>query len=207
MAGSIEWLDAVVAERNAAREAKGVEERAVLGALAVRPLAASREWQARVSRSPTLRVVGKTYSAPSKLRGEVVVRLPRLSGHAAHRIGYRHVVHALVSKPGALRRYAYQDALCPSRVCRQAYDALIERSDTWADLEYVRIVSLAATTMETLVAEALEGLLGEGATPTFEAVRGRMVAHGPAKCPDLDIATPDLTVYDRLVGAGAEVTT
>lgn len=100
-----------------------------------------------------------------------------------------------------------QDALCPSMVCRQAYDALLERSDTWADLEYVRIVSLAATTMETLVAEALEGLLGEGATPTIEAVRGRVVAHGPAQCPDLDIATPDLTVYDRLVGAGAEVTT
>ena len=168
------WLDTLVAERNAAREAQVAKERAVLRALPVRPLAVSRELQATVSRSSTIRVVGKTHSVPSKLRGEVVrvhlyateleveyageviVRLPRLSGHGAHRIDYHHVVHSLVRKPGAFRRYAYRDALFPSVVFRQAYDALLERGDTWADLEYMRILHLAATTMETSVAEALE---------------------------------------------------
>jgi len=224
VAAYIEWLDVVVGERNAAREAKVVEERAVLRALPVRPLAVSRELRARVSRSSTIRVVGKTYSVPSKLRGEevrvhlyatelevvyadeVVVRVPRLSGHGAHRIDYRHIVHSLVRKPGAFRRYAYQDALFPSTVFRQAYDALRERRDTWADLEYVRILHLAATTMEALVAEALEGLLGEGTTPTFEVVRERVAPLEPAKSPALDIPVPDLTVYDRLVGADGEVT-
>ena len=216
------WVDGLVAERNAAREAKVVEDRAVLRALPVRALAVSRELQATVSRSSTIRVMGKTYSVPSKLRGEVVrgdlyateleveyageviVRLPRLSGHGAHRIDYRHVVHSLVRKPGAFRRYAYQDALFPSVVFRQAYDALLERDDTWADLEYVRILHLAATTMQTSVAEALEGLLREGTTPTFEAVRERVAPPRRGTCPALDVAVPDLTVYDRLVGAGEE---
>ena len=191
----------------------------------MRPLGASRELQTRVSRSSTIGVVGKTYSVPLKLcgeavrvylyatelevqyAGEVVVRLPRLSGHGAHRIDYRQVVHSLVRKPGAFRRYAYQDALFPSMVFRRAYDALLERGDTWANLEYVRILHLAATTMETSVAEALQGLLGEGATPTFEAVRERVAPPGRAMCPALAIPVPDLTVYDRLVGAGKEVTT
>ena len=66
---------------------------------------------------------------------------------------------------------------------------------------------MAATTMETSVAEALEGLLGAGATPTFEAVRERVAPPGRAMCPALAIPEPDLTVYDGLVGAGEEVTT
>ncbi len=219
----VDWLDALVAERNAVRATRLAEERAVLRALPIRALPVARELQVTVSRSSTIRVVGKTYSVPSRLRGErvkvelfatelevsyageSVVRLPRLSGNGAQHIDYRHVVHSLVRKPGAFRRYAYQDALFPSLVFRRAYDALLEGDDTWADLEYVRILHLAATTMESSVAAALEALLGEALVPTFEAVRERVAPLDPAACPQLRVPVPDLSAYDRLIGTGEEV--
>ena len=43
----------------------------------------------------------------------------------------------------------------PSLVFRRAYDALTERSEKWADLEYIRILHLAATTMQCEVEAAL----------------------------------------------------
>lgn len=218
-----QWLEALMADRNATREARLVEERALLRPLPVRPLRVARELQVTVARSSTIRVVGKTYSVPSRLRGErvdvrlfatelevayggaVVVRLPRLVGSGAQHIDYRHVVHSLVRKPGAFRRYVFQEALFPSLVFRRAYDALLERKDTWADLAYVRILHLAATTMESQVAEALEALLAAAVPPTFEAVRERVAPPQPAACPRLDIAAPDLSAYDRLIGAEEEV--
>jgi hypothetical protein len=218
-----DWLEALVAERNATRVTRLAEERAVLRALPARPLPVARELQATVSRSSTIRVVGKTYSVPSRLRGErvqvrlfatevevsyaneQVVRLPRLSGQAAQHIDYRHIVHSLVRKPGAFRRYAYQEALFPSLVFRRAYDTLLERDDTWADLEYVRILHLAATTMESSVAAVLEALLSERLAPTFEAVRERIAPPAPALCPELRVLAPDLSAYDRLIGAGEQV--
>lgn len=214
------WLEALTAERNAVRERRVTEERAVLGALPARWLAVARELEVTVSRSSIIRVVGKTYSVPSRLRGErvqvrlfatelevaysgeLVARLPRLVGSGAQHIDYRHVVHSLVRKPGAFRRYVFQEALFPSLVFRRAYDALCERDDAWADLEYVRILHLAATTLEWQVAEALEALLAASDPPTFEAVRERVAPPAPAPCPQLELAVPDLGAYDRLIGAG-----
>ena len=51
---------------------------------------------------------------------------------------YRHVVHALLRKPGAFAQYRYREELFPSAVFRQAYDQLCAgRSQRHADLEYV----------------------------------------------------------------------
>jgi hypothetical protein len=123
------FLQSMVDERNGARGTRWQEERAVLGPLPVRPLPVYREETVGVSRWSTIRVVGKTYSVSSRLigeavqvrlyatelevryAGEVVHRFERLHGHGAHRIDYRHVVHSLVRKPGAFRRYVYQEAL------------------------------------------------------------------------------------------------
>jgi hypothetical protein len=66
--------------------------------------------------------------------------MERLVGRDAHRIDYRHIIHALVRKPGAFRRYVFREALFPSLEFRRAYDALLAEGSDQADLDYVRIL-------------------------------------------------------------------
>jgi len=73
-----------------------------------------------------------------------VERMPRLCGESGHRIDYRHVIWSLVRKPGAFAAYRYREDLFPSLVFRRAYDALRERRGDRADVEYVRVLHLAA---------------------------------------------------------------
>ena len=216
------FLKELIAERNAARTERLAEERAVMRPLPVRPLDTCRELRVTVSRASTLRVVGKTYSVPSRLRGHrvqvrlsatevevsyqgsVVERLPRLQGRRTARIDYRPIIPSLVRKPGAFRRYAFRDALFPTLPFRRAYDALVEHSQSWADLEYVRILHLAATTLESAVESALSTLLEEGGVPTYEAVKVRVAPTPRLACPEVQVLLPDLKVYDALL-SGQEV--
>lgn len=212
------FLQAFIEERNAGRAERLGEERARLRPLPVRPLPAYRELFATVSRSSLVRVVGKTYSVPSRLighrlrvrlyataleleyQGEVVERLERLRGHGASHIDYRHLIHALVRKPGAFRRYRFREALFPSLVFRRAYDALCARATGWADLDYLRILHLAAGEGEVAVGGVLAALLDEGVVPAYEVVRARVRMPGVLPCPALELAAPDLSGYDRLIG-------
>ena len=61
-------------------------------------------------------------------------------------------------------------------VFRRAYDALCERSQKWADLEYIRILHLAATTMQCEVEAALVAMLEAGEVPESDAVKARIGA-------------------------------
>lgn len=213
------FVQALVAERNAGRAERFAQECGRLRPLPVRPLPAYRELYATVSRSSVVRVVGKVYSVASRLighrlrvrlystrvefeyQGEVVGECERLQGHGAFQIDYRHVIHALVRKPGAFRRYAYQEALFPGLAFRRCYDGLCARSHGWADLDYVRILYLAATEGEAAVVKVLEGLLEAEQVPDYEAVRARVRAPVEWSCPALTLATPDLNQYDRLLVA------
>ena len=53
-------------------------------------------------------------------RGERVATMERLIGRDTHRIDYRHIIHALVRKPGAFRRYVFREALFPSLEFRRS---------------------------------------------------------------------------------------
>ena len=124
-----------------------------------------------VRRWSTIRVAHRTYSVPAKLMGHtvearvhpnvvevryrdhVVQTMPRLRGEDEHRIDYRHVIGWLVRKPGAFARYRYREDLYPSVTFRRAYDALVRTHGERADVEYLRILQLAATAGEARVAE------------------------------------------------------
>src|SRR5258708_33450190 len=86
-------------------------------------------------------------------------------------INCRHIIHTLVRKPGAFRRYVFREALFPSLDFRRAYDALVAEGEDQADLDYVRILHLAASDGEECVRVALAMLLADEMTPTYEAVR------------------------------------
>ena len=72
-----------------------------------------------------------------------------------------------------------------------------------ADVDYVRILHLAATTMESDVDRALRRLLESGLTFDYAMVR-QLSAPAPPPIPSLrSVGVVDLRVYDRLLAGGA----
>ncbi|MFQ5853451.1 MAG: IS21 family transposase [Candidatus Binatia bacterium] len=214
------FLRVIAAERNRDRQSRLREELGAMKPLPARPLDSFREELVVVSRWSTVRVAGNTYSVPSRLRGyrlraciyashieleyggQLVERMERLRGKDRHRIDYRHLIHSLLRKPGAFQRYVYREALFPTVVFRKAYDSLVEHSQKWADLEYLRILHLAATTLESKVEEALIKILDQGKVPEYGAVRELSAPPQVIVWPQVSIAEPDLGVYDELLGEG-----
>ncbi|MBW1833194.1 MAG: transposase family protein [Deltaproteobacteria bacterium] len=171
------FVQKAVDRLNRRSKSKIDEERAHLQALPIRRLPAYTSYKLKVHKWSTIRLSNKTYSVPSRLRGhevearqfanqveiyyrgQFVERMPRLRGGDNHRIDYRHVIWSLVRKPGAFARYRFREELFPTTTFRCAYDALVRFKGERADIEYVRTLHLAASTMESLVEEALRILL------------------------------------------------
>ena len=74
-------------------------------------------------------------------------------------------------KPGAFARYRFREQLFPTMHFRLTYDALREWRGERADVEYVRILHLAATTMAATVDSALSLLLEAGESFDYAEVR------------------------------------
>ena len=186
----------------------------------LRPLPSARvpeytTFQCRVRKWSTIRVGGRVYSVPSRLightvearrhqsavevlyGGRVVCTMPRLRGSAEHRIDYRHIIGSLVRKPGAFARYRFREELFPSLVFRAAYDALGRTHGERADIEYVRLLHLAATTGERRVEATLRARLDAGAPCDYAAVRPPVPT-----IPVVHVPRPDLTQYDALLTGG-----
>jgi hypothetical protein len=210
----------VVAKKNVRAEERLTEERKSL-----RPLPATRlpeytsHWP-HVTWWSTISVADRIYSVPSRLRGhhiearlypdvvevrlgdDVVETMPRVRGEKGHRIDYRHVIWSLVQKPGAFARYKYREDLFPSLVFRRAYDRLRELRGERADVEYVRVLHLAASTLESRVERTLAELLARDEAFDYVRVRDLASPQQP-KVPVVRVGAPDIAAYDDLLlGAG-----
>jgi hypothetical protein len=212
--------EVVARSRNRGIEAALDEERRHLRPLPPAPVPNFTTWSVSVRKWSTIRVARRTYSVPSRLightvdvrqhpdiievfyRGQLVETIGRLHGDGDHRIDYRHVIWSLVRKPGAFARYRYREDLFPSMTFRRAYDALVARRGDRADIEYVRILHLAASTMESLVEAALARLLESGEPLDYAAVKA-LASPEPPAVPEVAIPMPDLSVYDGLLVGGA----
>jgi hypothetical protein len=212
------WLWEKLEAANRLRQPKLAEELAVMRPLQVRRLPEYHEESVRVTTWSTIRVRRNTYSVPSRLIGERVrvhvyeqrvevyhggvpqLAMDRLRSESGHRINYRHVIWSLMQKPGAFARYRYREDLFPSLAFRRAYDALAaELGDAWkADLEYLRLLHLAASTMESEVERALLTLLDGGQCPVADAVK-QAVAPPTIEVPALAMPVVDLRSYDCLL--------
>jgi len=212
------WLRGVLKKANRLREEKLAEELAVMRPLDVKRFPEYSEEEVGVSTWGTIRVKQNAYSVPSRLKGYMVMvriydnrlevfykgeqqlTMERLLGKNGHRINYRHVIWSLIRKPGAFRRYKYREDLFPSFTFRRAYDELSKKftSCRQADIEYLRILHLAASTMESDVENVLAILLDQGTTPTKDAVKSLLSDEKP-KIPELHIPQVDLNEYDALM--------
>jgi hypothetical protein len=208
------WRNRSAAERLA-------EERPALHALPAATIPSYTSYFPVVRRWSTIRVAHRTYSVPATLMGHtvearvhpnvvevryrdhVVQTMPRLRGEDEHRIDYRHVIGWLVRKPGAFARYRYREDLYPSVTFRRAYDALARSHGERADVEYLRILHLAAIAGEIRVADALLALIDQVSGFDYVAVQARVTPR-VSTIPFVHIPPPDLTVYDALrTGAAA----
>ena len=215
------WLESVLEKVNALRTTKLKEELAAMKELCVSLLPEYREVRdVTVTSWSTIRVLKNSYSVPSRLIGEdVMVRayddrlsvfylgkhqmdVERLLGENKRRISYRHVIWWLVRKPGAFPRYKYREEMFPTVTFRRTYDRLCEElTESAADLHYLRILHLAASTMEHDVELALQLFLEQGLRPTFDDVKA-LVAPAKPSVPALAPLDPDLTTYDKLLACG-----
>lgn len=107
-------------------------------------------------------------------------------------------------KPGAFARYRYREDMFPTLVFRRAYDALRAATDREfaADMEYVRLLHLAASTLQVDVEAGVELLLAKGEQPTSERVKMLMAKDKPPTAPELPALVVDLHEYDALLGRG-----
>jgi hypothetical protein len=128
--------------------------------------------------------------------------MPRLRGEKSARIDYRHIIWSLVKKPGAFARYRYREELFPTLAFRRAYDALRRTHGDRADVEYVRVLHLAASTLERTVAVALTELCDAGARFDYAAVKAK-VQPETATIPQMAPLVPDPSAYDCLLDGGA----
>ncbi len=219
-----DFIDDIIDRANLLRQERLNEERAVMRPLLAQPLPAFTEKSVRVSSWSTIRLLHNAYSVPARLIGETVrVRLyeehiqiffagveqltaPRLLGRNGHRIDYRHIIWSLVRKPAAFARYRFREELFPTTTFRRAYDRLLLHHDTErkADIAYLRLLHLAASTMECEVETAITLLLESNQIPHLARVRA-LVEEETVAVPELSELKVDLSEYDALLPSHSEV--
>ena len=191
------------------------------GALPSAPVPEYVSYRAKVHKWSTIRVSNRTYSVPSRLigvtvdvrlytdhvevyyKGHLVESMERIKGRREARIDYRHIIGSLVRKPGAFARYRFREQMHPSHTFRLAYDAMRGWKGERADADYVRILHLAATTMECEVERALRRLLASRVKFDYATVR-QLSAPASPEIPVVELpGEVDLGVYDRLLAGGA----
>lgn len=211
------WIQNICRVVNSRR--KRVEEELVaMTPLRVEAFVEFDELQTKVTEESVLVVKRNLYSVPPRLigqrvrvriyemrlevwhAGQRVLDLPRLLGRNNCRIDYRHIIDALLRKAGAFARYRHREALFPSPVWHQALETLEKAlGQHKGEVAYLRLLHLAANTLECDVEAALVLLLEAGEVPEPDRVKGLMGLEKPAEVPAIDPFRVDLGEFDGLL--------
>jgi hypothetical protein len=212
------FLKKLFTQLNAGRRVRFAEELEKLRRLPLTRLDCGKRITVRVRNSSTIHINKNIYSVHSRLIGENVhVRLypeylevwyaqrridkiPRFFGTGKHHIQYRHIIDWLVRKPGAFQNYRYQDALFPTHRFRMAYDFLDQKPSRKADMEYLKILHLAAKESEAAVDQALDYMFNNDLSITFENVDTHVKSEQKFDIyQDVNVDYVDISVYDTLL--------
>ena len=216
------FLEGIFHKVNQLRSQRFLQELEAMRPLEVALLPEYVEEKSHVSKGSLIQSDRKTYSVPSRLIGQTVrirryeerlevyvagvfqLSMPRLTGEKVHAIDYRHVAEWLLRKPGAFADYRFREDLFPTLVFRKAYDRLCEACPSrTADLEYLRILRQAATTMESAVERVLSELELKGLAPRWRLLM-EFCPQPATELPELQPLQVELGSYDELI-IGAEV--
>jgi hypothetical protein len=215
------WLQDLARERNSTEKRKSLflEEQKAMRSCKIFSLKDYKESTAMVSKFSNITIGRNVYSVPSRLIKQMVnvrqhewhieiyhqnilqLETKRIHGTRQHSIDYRHVIWSLVKKPGAFACYRYRDEMFPSLVFRRAYDAITGgEASTKKDLEYLRILHLAASISEDEVKVALELLITHKIHISYDNVKNLVACEKSASTYHPQPCVPDLKNYDRLIG-------
>lgn len=218
------FIDEIVGRINA-RNARRIDiERASLKPLPARRTADFEEMSVRVTSSGGFLLRKVFYTVPSRLIGHqlrvrifddrldlflgasFVQSLPRgragRHGPNLHVVSYRHVIHALRKKPGALMGLVYRDQVFPRDAYRDMFNAMLEQTgEKQACRMAVDLLALAHDQgCEADLAAQLEEDLRQKRLPDISALRD-LFAPPPGALPDVEVRFDDLAVYDQLLDA------
>ena len=221
------FVDALVGRRNARNRKRIDAERAVLRPLPGRRVEDGEETMVTVTSSGGFMLRRVFYTVPSRLIGhrlkvrihddriEVflggthLTTLPRGRGYGADRRGhvvdYRHVIHALRAKPGALPGLVYRDQLFPRDAYRRLYDAAMEALPERVACKLV-VGTLAIAHergCEADLAALIDASLNAGSLPDLADLRARFAPDAGA-LPQVTVTLTPLSAYDVLTAASAE---
>ena len=213
-----QFLEKVMEQRNQGRQARLVEEMAVMQPLKAQALPGYQEVRVKVNRAGLMRVQNNSYSVPTRLIGQQVTvhiyewhlevyyrrqqieTMSRLVGQQKHQVNYRHLLDSLLRKPGGFRNYRYREALFPGLLFRQSW----EQFNQWytprkADLTYLRILRLAVRHSESEVAAALSLLLAQPTRWDDQDVEQLLQPQRVTATPLVAPPQVNLNQYDRLL--------
>lgn len=214
------FLQKVFERANKPRLEKLREELKVMNSIPENPLPEYQEMYVTVRRGSTANIKKVTYSVPSRLIGSIlkakifentielhdganlVYKMPRVLGDRGQIIEYRHIIHSLVRKPAAFQNYRYREEMYPTEIFRTACDKLISiYGERKGSLEYLRILKLAAETMESEVEIALALVLGSVEIKLSYEEVAQLVNAQKKSVTDTEMAelVPDLSSYDDLI--------
>ena len=221
------FIDALVGRRNARNRKRIDAERAVLRPLPVRRVEDGEQAMVTVTSSGGFMLKNVFYTVPSRLIGhrlrvrihddriEVflggtpLMTLPRGRGYGAdrraHVVDYRHVIHSLRAKPGALPGLVYRDQLFPRDAYRRLYDAAMAALPERAACKLV-VGALAIAherACEADLAALIDANLDAGILPAIADLRARF-APPPETLPQVTVTLTPLSAYDVLTAADAE---
>lgn len=221
------FVDALVGRRNARNRKRIDAERAVLRPLPKRRAEDGEEAMVTVTSSGGFMLRRVFYTVPSRLIGhrlkvrlhddrlEVflggtpLMTLPRGRGYGDNRRGhvvdYRHVIHSLRAKPGALPGLVYRDQLFPRDAYRRLYDAAMAAlPDRTACKLVVGALAIAHERgCEADLAALIDASLDAGDLPDLADLRARF-APAPEALPQVTVTLTPLSAYDVLTAAPAE---
>jgi hypothetical protein len=211
------FVQGVLRAANAKRQKRLAEELACMRALPGGRLAEYREYAPVVSSQSLIRVKGHAYSVPSRLIGhtlrvelheamlkvylgrEFLLELPRLRGARRAQVDFRHLITALLRKPGAFLHYRHREALYPSPVFRAAHDRLVvDHGERPGVIEYLQVLKLAAEETVEQVEPVLRAQLALPGKWRALQVREQLVPT-MGKVIALAELTPSLGAYDTLL--------
>jgi hypothetical protein len=211
------FVQGVLRAANAKRQSRLAEELAWMRALPGGRLAEYREYAPVVSSQSLIRVKGHAYSVPSRLIGhtvrvelheamlkvylgrEFLLELPRLRGARRAHVDFRHIITALLRKPGAFAHYRHREALYPSAVFRAAHDRLVaDHGERPGVMEYLQVLKLAAEETVEKVEPALRAQLALSGKWRALQVRAHLVPPAQKVIALADL-TPSLGAYDTLL--------
>ena len=211
------WIQNICRVVNSRRK-RVDEELAAMTPLRVEAFVEFDELTTKVTEESVLVVKRNLYSVPPRLigqrvrvriyemhlevwhAGQRVLDLPRLLGRNNCRIDYRHIIDALLRKAGAFARYRHREALFPSPVWHQALEALEKaQGQRKGEVGYLRLLHLAANTLECDVEAALVLLIEAGEVPEPDRVKALLGMEKSAEVPAIEPLKVDLAEFDGLL--------